>query len=65
MDEVEASFTCPKCKGTPYRLYRRQVTPGSDVYVHDLRAGPDGEIDIPDDRTNLQCLNCNVPLERK
>lgn len=62
--EVEADFVCPKCRGIPYRLYRRQAYPGADHFINDLRAGPDGNIDVPDDRKDLKCPNCNVALER-
>lgn len=62
--EVEASLVCPMCRGIPYRIYRRQVAQGSDVFVNDLRSGPDGEIDVPDDKTDLRCPNCDVALIR-
>ena len=63
--ELEADFVCPKCHGIPYRLFRRQAYPGSDHFVNVLRAGPDGNADVPDDRKNLRCPNCNVPVERR
>ena len=63
--EVEADFVCPKCRGIPYRLFRQQASPGSDHFVHILRAGPDGNAAVPDDRKNLKCPNCDVPVERR
>lgn len=63
--EIEANLQCPKCNGIPYRLYRRQVAAGSDIFEHVLWPGPDGSTPPPEDHRNLQCPNCLVALERK
>lgn len=62
--EVETSFRCPKCNGEPYRLYRRQVKPGAEVFEH-LLWPTDPSVPPPLSNTDLRCPNCNVTLERK
>ena len=62
--EVESRFICPRCKGNPYTLYRRQVTPGSLVFEHVVWPGSDGLLPPPEDSKNLKCPNCDEILVR-
>jgi len=59
--ELIAELQCPKCKGIPYQLWRRQVQPGSDVFQNELRVGSKGGT-LPKDRKHLICKPCNREL---
>lgn len=62
--EVEAILWCPSCRGTPYRLFRREVPGGTGVFTHQLWP-TSSDILPPTDPTTMRCPSCHVPLQRK
>lgn len=63
--ELECALRCPKCKGIPYRLYRRQVSEGSDIWENVLWPGPDGNPGPPQKSSELKCPHCDIDLVRE
>lgn len=62
--ELDAVLRCPTCRGVPYRVFRRQVSPGSPVFEHVLWP-TDPAVLPPTDSARLQCPGCREPLRRE
>ena len=56
--ELEARLRCPKCGGTPYLLYRRQVAPESPVYENVLWPAPGTTVPPPTRTERIVCPDC-------
>ena len=62
--EVDGVFRCPQCDRTPYRLYRRQTKPGSEIFEHVVWPTDKGILP-PAISSDLRCPKCNVSLKRE
>jgi hypothetical protein len=62
--ETEASLRCPRCNLTIYRIMRRQVQPGSDVWANTLEAASN-DVPMPEDPKHLVCPACHNDLVRE
>jgi hypothetical protein len=62
--DKECDFYCAKCKKSPYRLFRRQVKPGSDVFENLIWPAESG-VAPPENMSNLVCPKCKTALVRK
>ncbi len=61
--EIEATFKCPTCGGTPYKLYRRNTPERQEVFTHVLWP-TDRAILPPLDTKTLRCPKDETPLVR-
>ena len=62
--ELDSVLRCPKCRGVPFRVYRRRVAPESPVWESVLwPTGP--AVPPPDQPERLLCPDCRVPCQRE
>ena len=61
--ELDSKLKCPHCGGCPYYLYRRQISPGSEVWQNVLWVGNEGIVAPPEDPENICCPHCKEQLK--
>ena len=62
--EHDSFLRCPKCKDKPYRLYRRQVELGSEVFQSVLWPNEQG-VPPPANPSKIVCPSCDEELKRE